>query len=169
MELVVEDGTGVVTANAYATVGEIDEILSYQIHTTGWDALDVETKAKLIIWASQILDQRVKWFGCITHESQGMGWPRTGTRNRENVPIDDSVVPLPVKQATAIMANHFIEFNPNEANDSNNVTMIQADSVVLRFDPYADVYDFPPSISPILKNIGRTGLGGGGPKRIVKY
>jgi hypothetical protein len=56
MALVVEDGTGVVTANAYADVAAVDEILSVNIHSQ-WSLLtEVATKEKLIQWASRILD-----------------------------------------------------------------------------------------------------------------
>jgi len=168
VSIVIEDGSGVVTANAYASVTEIDGILSYQT-TPGWDLLDEPAKANLIIWATQILDQRVKWLGRKTHETQGLGWPRTGASDREGFPIEEDEVPLAVKQAVAVLANHLITFNPNEVNQSANLTMLQADVVTLKFDPYADVYRFPDSIGFILRGLGYVSFGRGGPKRIIKH
>lgn len=169
MEIVVEDGTGMVTANAYATVVEIDAILAYQTHASAWPTLEEAEKEKLIIWASQILDQRTRWKGRKTHETQGMGWPRTGAKDCEGIYQDEDIVPMPVKTAVAILANHLITFNPNEANESANLTMLQADVITLRFDPYATVYRYPDSVIPALRCLGTGSFGRGGPKRIIKY
>lgn len=168
--LVVEDGTGVVTANGYATVAEIDDILSYQASANGaWTLLDDVAKANLIIWASQILDQRVKWEGRKMHETSGLAWPRCGVTDRENLPVDEDIVPLAVKQAVAVLANHLITFNPNEVNTNNNLTMLKADVITLRFDPYATTYKFPDQIGFILRGLGWVSMGRGGPKRIIKH
>ncbi|UIS25208.1 virion structural protein [Erythrobacter phage vB_EliS-L02] len=168
--LVVEDGTGVVTANGYATVAEIDEILSYQATSSGgWTPLDETAKGNLIIWASQILDQRVRWEGRKLHETSGLAWPRCGVIDREGFPVDEDVVPTAVKQAVAVLANHLITFNPNEVNENANLTMLQADVITLKFDPYADVYKFPDMIGFILRGLGWVSMGRGGPKRIIKH
>lgn len=169
MELVVEDGTGVVTANAYATVEEIDELLSYHVHSTWSTITDDELKANLIIWASDILDMRTTWFGCKTYETSGLAWPRTGVRDREGIAIDDNIVPDEVKRAVATLADYLIAGNPDTVNTSNNITMLQADVVVLKFDPYAPTFKFPDSIAFIIKGLGYTAMGRGGPKRIIKH
>lgn len=169
VDIVVEDGSGIVTANAYASLEEVDELLSLNIHATAWVLFDDATKEKLIMWATQILDSRVKWHGRKTHETQGLGWPRTGTRDREDIAIDDSVVPSAVKQAIAVLANHLGAGDPTEVNSGANLTMLQADVVTLRFDPYADVAKFPDAIGFILRGLGYVSMGRGGPKRIIKH
>lgn len=169
MVIVVEDGTGLVTANAYATVADIDAILSYQTHASTWPTLLEAQKEKLIIWASQILDQRTKWKGRKTFETQALGWPRIGAKDCEGIYVEEDVVPGPVKVAVAILANHLITFNPNQADDSKNLTMIQADVITLKFDPYADVYKYPDTIVLALRCLGTAAFGRGGPKRIIKY
>ena len=168
--IVPEDGTGIVTANAYATLSEVDEILSYQASASkGWDLLDYVAQENLIIWASQILDQRVKWAGRKMHDTSGLAWPRAGATDREGIHIDEDVVPKEVKQATAVLANHLITFNPNEPNSSNDVTMLKVDVITIRRDPYATVYKFPDQIGYILRGLGWVSMGRGGPKRIIKH
>ena len=169
MEIVVEDGTGMVTANAYASVVESDAILSYQTHATVWPTLETEQKENLIIWATQILDQRTKWKGRKAHDTQALGWPRIGAKDCEGIYVEDDIVPTPVKVAVAILANHLITFNPNETNESANLTMLQADVITLRFDPYADVYKYPDTVVSALRCLGTASFGRGGPKRIIKY
>lgn len=167
--LVVEDGTGIVTANAYASVAEIDDILSYHIHATAWEALDPTVKEKLAIWSSQILDTRVRWAGTKTHDTSGLAWPRTGACDREGIAIDDNIVPHQVKEAIAVLSKHLIGNDPDEVNSASNLEAIQADVVMLKFDPKLNVAKFPDSINYILKGLGRASMGHGGPKRIVRY
>lgn len=169
MALVVEDGTGVVTANAYATVAEVDEILSVNIHSKWGVITDAATKEKLIQWASRILDERVKWHGKKTFDTSGLAWPRTGVRDREGTLIDDNLVPLAVKVAAAELADHLLAGDPETANTGSNITTMQVDVVLLKFDARLDAERFPPNISKILYGLGFMSFGRGGPKRIIKH
>ena len=169
VEVVVEDGTGVVTANSYVTVEEADAILEYMIHATAWHSADLVLKEKLVVWATEILDIRTTWKGCKTHETSGLAWPRTGVYNSEHILIADNSVPKEVKTATSILANHLIGNDPNEVNSQSNLEMIQADVVVLRFDPRLRVEKFPQMVSLTIAGLGRGNFGFGGPKHIVKH
>ena len=167
--IVVEDGSGLVTANAYASVAEVDNYLSLNIHATAWALLEDATKEKLIMWATQILDTRVKWHGTRTHETQGLAWPRSGVLDRERSLIEDDIVPDAVKLAVATLANHLITGDPTEVDTASNITMLQADVVQLKFDTKADVSKYPDALSYILRGLGYVSMGRGGPKRIVKH
>lgn len=169
MALVVEDGTGVVTANAYASVAEVDEILAINIHSK-WSLLsDAATKEKLIQWASRILDERVKWHGSKTHATSGLSWPRTGVKDREGVAIDDDVVPTAVKVAVAELADHLLAGDPETANSGSNITTLQVDVIMIKFDARLDAERFPPNLAHILYGLGYMTFGRGGPKRIIKH
>ncbi len=169
MALVVEDGTGVVTANAYATVEEVDEILSVNIHSQWSLITDPATKENLIRWASRILDERVKWFGKKTHPTSGLAWPRRDVKDREGTLIDDNVVPLAVKVAAAELADHLLAGDPETANTGSNITTLQVDVVMLKFDARLDAERFPPNLAKILYGLGYMSFGRGGPKRIIKH
>jgi hypothetical protein len=169
MALVVEDGTGVVTANAYATVAEVDEILAVNIHSK-WSLIsDDDIKENLIQWSSRILDERVKWHGKKTHPTSGLAWPRTGVKDREGTLIDDDLVPLPPKVAVAELADHLLGGDPETANTGSNITTLQVDVVMLKFDARLDAERFPPNLAHILYGLGYMSFGGGGPKRIIKH
>lgn len=169
MALVVEDGTGVVTANAYATVAEADDILAVNIHSK-WSLInDNATKESLIQWASRILDERVKWFGSKTEATSGMAWPRKCVRNREGILIDDNLVPLAVKVAASELADHLLGGDPETANTGSNITALQVDVVMLKFDARLDAERFPPNLAHILYGLGYMSFGRGGPKRIIKH
>lgn len=168
MSLVLEDGTGVVTANAYATVDEIGAILDSNIHST-WALLDPDSQEKLVIWATRLLDERMKWFGHKTYPTSGLAWPRAGTRDRENTPIDDNLVPRQVKVAVAVLADHLIAGNPDAVNTASNLSLIKADVVELKFDPTLAVAKYPIELSLILDGLGYGTWGRSGAKRIIKH
>lgn len=169
MDIVVEDGTGIVTANAYASLDEVDEILSVNIHSK-WSLLtDEAAKENLIQWASRILDERVKWYGTKMHSTSGLAWPRSCVRNRENILIEDDIVPKEVKIATALLADHLLSGDPEAANTGSNITSLQVDVVVLKFDARLDAQKYPPELNYVLKGLGLMSFGNGGPKRIIKH
>lgn len=176
VDIVVEDGTGIVTANAYASVEEVDDIMSYR-RGSAWNNLTDETeKEGLIIWATNLLDYKARWYGKKTHETQGLEWPRTGFTNSggggcgsPSGSIDDNVVPKQVKEVVAILANLLIDGDPQAPDSSSKITMVQADVVIVKFDPYAPSYKFPDGISDMLRGLARISMGRGGPKFIVRY
>jgi len=168
MDIVVEDGSGIVTANAYATALEVDDILSVNIHSTWPDIAATEIEENLIIWASRILDERVTWKGKKTFETSGMAWPRTGVYDREGILVDDDIVPDAVKIATAILADHLLAGNPEAANSASNMTQLQVDVIMLKFDAHLATERYPVELSFILKGLGYF-AGRGGYKRIIKH
>lgn len=168
MVIVVEDGTGIVIANSYLTVEEADDILSVNIHST-WAMLDEITKANLLMWASRVIDERVRWNGKKLHATSGLGWPRYGVRDKEGNLIDDDTVPRAVKVATATLAQHLITGNPEVANSNQNLTELSVDVITLKFDSKLVPDKYPTQIKFILAGLGTVSMGRGGPKRIVKH
>lgn len=169
MAFTVEDGTGIVTATAYASVDEVDEILAVNIHSK-WSLIsDDEAKENLIQWASRIIDERTKWFGRKMHETSGLAWPRCGARDREGFMIEDDIVPKPVKIATALLAEHLLSGNPETVNTGSNITSLQVDVVVLKFDAHLAPEKYPAELAYVLKGLGYVSLGRGGAKRIIKH
>jgi hypothetical protein len=74
--------------------------------------LDVDARSDsprgLVIWATRVLDERVKWFGQKVFQTSGLAWPRAGVKDKEGFPIDDNLVPHPVKVAVAVLAEHLV-------------------------------------------------------------
>lgn len=77
MAFTVEDGSGVVGANAYITVAYADEYFSDRGEAS-WPTLTTEQKQIAIIKASSYLDSRfgLSYVGCQGSKSQGLNWPR---------------------------------------------------------------------------------------------
>ena len=87
--LVVEDGTGLSTANAFITVAEADAYFSHR-HNSMWSGSSA-TKEAAIINGTLFVDRRYigQWPGAKLVLDQALQWPR-----------DDGDVPQPVKDAT---------------------------------------------------------------------
>jgi hypothetical protein len=92
--LVVEDGTGLSTANSYATVEEADVYFDGRLHGERWVGADDDTKTAALIWATALLDQVCVWRGTpvkpcaqdgFTGTVQALRWPRVGVPARDGI------------------------------------------------------------------------------------
>lgn len=168
MDIVVEDGTGLPTANAYISAEEADDILSVNIHSLWPTITDDTVKENLIMWATRLLDEKVRWFGTKTHKTSGLAWPRQGTVDRECIAIDDNLVPKQVKVATALLADHLLAGDPELVNTSANLSKLQVDVIMLQFDTEKRVRKYPSEIATVLAALGYVSMSGG-PKYIIRH
>lgn len=100
--LVIEDGTGVATANAYILASDADTIL--EVNPTAyatWSALTAQQMDDYVIWASGWLDDYFDWKGYKTVPTSGMRWPRCGVYDRDGILIAEDEIPEQLKQAVA--------------------------------------------------------------------
>lgn len=165
--LVVEDGTGLPTANALATVAEADVILEVNPHSL-WSLNDDPTKANLLIWATRLLIERTKWSGCKKFENAGTPFPRSGLRDREGFAVADDEVPQQVKVAVALLAEHLATADPTAVNVASNLKELEADVVKLVFNDLNQPSKWPASVKVALAPLGQF-LAGRGPKFIIKH
>jgi hypothetical protein len=112
MAFLVEDGYGLASANAYATVEFVDEYHTDR-NNTSWPSVaaspaspdeNLEAKQAAIVRASAIIDARyrAKFPGTRKNgRSQGLEWPRSDAEDTYDQVIPDTEVPIEVQQATA--------------------------------------------------------------------
>ncbi|USM11591.1 head-tail connector [Citromicrobium phage vB_CbaS-RXM] len=166
--LVVEDGTGLPTANAFASVEEVDAILEPNIHSL-WSGIDTEDKKKLIVWATMILIQRARWKGCRVSATSGTPFPRSGLRDQDRNFYPDDAIPQPLKVATALLADHLSQQDPTLANGQKNLKRLDVDVISLQFDMETTPERWPTSIGIILRDIAKLSFSGTGGKPIIKH
>lgn len=105
MAFVVENGTGLTTANSFASVAAADTY-----HTdrgnTAWAALDNAVKQNLLIKATDYLMNSAvfPWKGTAKTATQALVWPRTGVIETNGLAVADNAVPYKVMLATADLA-----------------------------------------------------------------
>jgi len=99
MALVVEDGTGQATADAYISIAECDTYHTDRGHST-WSGTDAEKQAAIRL-ATGYIDGHYgeRWPGYRTDDDQALDWPRYEAYDRDGWEIDHNAVPQAVKYA----------------------------------------------------------------------
>lgn len=103
---VVENGTGLSTANSYASTEEADQYHADYGAPAVWDESTVEQKQEALRTASRALDAMFlgRWLGVRISQAQALAWPRYDVEDIEGFLISSSAVPREVKAATAVLA-----------------------------------------------------------------
>lgn len=110
MALIVEDGTGKVDAESFASVAEAD---TYHLNrgNAAWAALPSATvKEQCLRRATDYMQQmyRERWEGWRKTVAQALEWPRSGAISDANYPypiyVADNIVPPQVKNACVELA-----------------------------------------------------------------
>lgn len=86
--LIPEDGTGIATANSYASQAEGDSFHEQNFHTAaGWAALTSDQKDQSLITATRVIDQQWRWNGFKATSSQALQWPRAECPDPDRVGV----------------------------------------------------------------------------------
>lgn len=101
--LVVEDGTGLADANAFADAATVTDLLEGSPFGAAWPDVDPAKQDQCIAEASAWLS-RLPWDGVASTATQALAWPRTGCLTRDGMEVSGDVVPAFLVQATARLA-----------------------------------------------------------------
>lgn len=99
MTLVVEDGSGLETANSYVSLADCNTYHSDRGNST-WTGADADKEAA-IIRGTQYLEShyRTRWNGVRVSRDQGLAWPRYDVVDPDGWDIDSDEVPQEVVSA----------------------------------------------------------------------
>lgn len=168
LTLVVEDGTGLTTANSYVTRAEASEILEANILAfPTWSALSGDAQDATLIYATRYLDARARWEGVKTFSASALRWPRTGVVDRDGETVADNVVPFQVKQATAELARFLAVTDLANFRGQDGLKQITADVVTLIFNEDYRLPKMPSEIQFLIQGLGSV-AGNRGFGRIVR-
>jgi hypothetical protein len=166
MAFTVEDGTVVLSANAYIDVAFFDE---YHTDRNNADALNLcdEDKEAGILYATSWFERSYfnAWKGIITTEDYPrLAWPRENVFIQDGrVEIPTNVIPVSLKEAVAeVAAQHHLVSGGNVNAEQNRVT-IREKVAVLEVEYSRDSPDsvtFPFAVSLIQDLIVGGGSGG---------
>ena len=102
---------GASTANSYVTVAAATAFLHERLDTDPWyaegstgDGSLAQRREAGLIWATQLLDDQMQWYGTPTSLTQALAWPQTGQVDRQWQALDAATVPRVVQRATAFYA-----------------------------------------------------------------
>jgi hypothetical protein len=109
--LVVEDGTGLSTANSYASAAQCDAYHAGHLYSDQWDAATVLRNPALVM-ATRLIDSEFRFHGRKASSTQALQWPRCGCLDPDAPEIggevSSSIVPPAVVTATCEMARLLI-------------------------------------------------------------
>lgn len=139
--LVVEDGSGLETANSYVSVEFADSY--HESSTTGaaWALKSNIQKQQGLISASRTLDQQFQWDGWKRNRSQALQWPRIHVIDPDittevyprtmpsNNFLPEDEVPAPIKRATAALALILLTETREKEADGKGLSQFALDGV----------------------------------------
>lgn len=165
--LVLEDGTGLATANSYVDATEADAILC--VNPTAyatWTALTATQRDTYLVWASGYLDDYVQWDGYKTVATSGLRWPRECVYDVDGLLIDSNTIPPQLKQATAEVAVFLVNSEAaasggESSNLPEGIKRVKADVVEVEFfedagkDSRSTADLMPANIALLLRGLGK--------------
>ena len=128
MAFVTEDGTGLSTSNAYASVAEADAYFAES--TALWTGVDA-VKQKAIVRATRAIDLMGanKFLGTKLVETQALAWPRDGAYDRGGIELTG--VPVYLKRAVYEAAlQELISENATMPNTTQQVVTERVEGAV---------------------------------------
>ena len=104
--IVVEDGTGLSTANAYISYADANTYWENHGNPSDWTDEDQSAREEAIRIASQYLDAvyKLQWKGTRCEQDQALDWPRAGGYDSDGYAIESDEVPRAVEQACCELA-----------------------------------------------------------------
>lgn len=162
MELIVEDGSGVVGANSYVSRPYSDDYFeNHPFYSDNWNEIEVYKKEGLLVAASQQLDVLFNWYGFRTYNQQELSWPRQRVWYG---PIRDyvsySTIPKQVKQATCEMAYFMSKGDVFAPSSSASLDSLKIDVIELNFSNSTNRAPVAPAALALLNGLGDYAFGG---------
>lgn len=160
--LTVEDGSGLSTADSYASVETADAYVSSWYTSSSWDLLTVAEKEVALRKGTRGLDMKFfdQWLGMRATENQALDFPRRGIVFRDNgYRLADNILPQPVVHAAIELS---VRYGAGEDPfaDVTDPSLIIEESVVIDVIEESVKYASPVLSSrrpvyPILNNLLR--------------
>jgi hypothetical protein len=157
---VVEDGTGLSNATSYTSVSTATDHISSNIHDTTWVSSTNAVKEKVLMWATQLIDQSVDFYGTKRYEDASLRWPRTGVNDADGYPYDEDEIPIPLQKAVSELARLLVISDRTAEAASRGLRELKVDVIGLVFDKADRVTVFPPTVTALLQSVGRITTGG---------
>lgn len=125
--LVVEDGTGLASANSYLSLADANSYFEARRNPETWSSADESAREQALRVGTDYLDSKYgdQWVGIRSTKAQALDWPRALAYDVDGYPIEVDEVPKRLKHATAEMALRYLtapdELLPDVAQDDQGI------------------------------------------------
>jgi len=178
--LVQEDGSGLATANSYASVADGDAYHAGHLYATKWTGATDANKAVALVMATRLIDSYCRFLGLRKTDTQALQWPRIEVPDRESaanesdlarlgviapVYLSSETVPQCVIDATCEEARALLTADRTANPTGEGLTSSVVDDSKFVFDKT----DRPPVITATAQALlRRVVTGGAGQARLVR-
>tara|TARA_Y100000310_G_scaffold160700_1_gene160534 strand:- start:1261 stop:1764 length:504 start_codon:yes stop_codon:yes gene_type:complete len=160
--LVVEDGTGLSTANTYISLADAETYFEGRLNITDWDGATDANKNIALAMSAALLDDYFKFEGHKTTQEQALSWPRYDI-HIDGFHIPSTTIPQRLKDACAEYAMWLLRSDRTAEEDSVGFKSLKAGSLSMEIDPNDRAATVPDVVVKMLAEIG-TKIGGGNVK-----
>ena len=157
MPLVLDATVGGSAANSYATMAEGNTYHEKRLFASGWTGAVDATKEAALVWATQLLDDGMEWYGYITDLTtpQALDNPRTGLYDKESRVILSTEIATPIKEATAELGRLLIAADRPAEVETIGFKSIKVGPIELEIDKYDQLAVIPDAVYEQIKDFGR--------------
>ena len=106
---IVEDGTGLSTANSLMSVADADQILENYDDPSSWSSATDAVKENSLRQATRYLNYDYIWEGYKTVSDQALQWPRVQTYDEDGLLIASDEIPQRVLEACSHLALQHVD------------------------------------------------------------
>lgn len=149
---------GGANSNSYATVEEADAYFASRLHASLWTE-DLDKEAALIT-ATQMLDWYTVWKGSAASTTQALAWPRVSVYDTYGNEVDDSIIPVPIKQAIFEIALESIAADRTTDSDLVGLKEVTAGPLTIKADTgysRTQLTAIPDKVNMIIKGLVQVG------------
>lgn len=134
VSVVVEDGSGVASANSYVTIAEVDAWVLTNPHDSTWSALTDAAKNGYTVMSCRVLNEQMNWDGWETDADQALDLPRSGMVDKNGDSIGSTTIPTAVKNAQCELARLLVIADRTADSDTAGFKEIGVGSIKLVID-----------------------------------
>jgi len=148
LDLVVEDGTGLANANAFAGLSAVATLLEGTRWAAAWE---LEQDQDVLIGEATAWLSRLAWDGSARTATQALAFPRTGMRTRDGYAVAADSIPAWLVRATALLANYLRQQEVTLFDDTGLEPRTELVVGPLRLTPSSGGASMPADIGQLLR------------------
>ena len=166
--LVKEDGSGLSTANSYASAADGDGYHDGHLYASAWTGATTGKKEAALVMATRVLDCMFRFNGFKRMTTQALQWPRRECRDPDSDDgtvagfvlvrggfVDETKVPAVVLQATCELGRELLKADLTDAPDGKGLSKLRVEGALeLDFQPNGRPGPVTPLVVAMLEKLG---------------
>jgi hypothetical protein len=141
------------SSDSYVSVSDADAYHATHLYASTWTGATEPNKEIALKMATRILDEKIDWSGNKASSTQALAWGRTNVSD-DGYNVDSTIVPQPVKNATAEFARHLIAADPTGDAQGKGLESMSVGSISLTFDKTDTAGVLPSIVQEMLRGWG---------------